>query len=77
MADDRPINPKSGEWVMFKRWLLERIDHLRDELETPGSPPEETRGRIAELRHLLRQVEPDLPEQPQTPTFSTGSYEHS
>lgn len=63
ILDRAPIDQKTGEWAMLKRWLRARIEELRDELEHPGADVQLTRGRIAELREFIRKVEPDLPEE--------------
>lgn len=63
LNDKPPIPPRSDAWVSHLRpWINRRIEALRDELERPGQNVEEYRGRIAELRELVRKVEPDLPE---------------
>lgn len=52
----------SAEWITrLKPWLTKRIETLRDELETPGSDVQHVRGQIAELRNLIRTVDPDDP----------------
>lgn len=60
--DSPPMRTNNGEWQILKPWLEARIEQLRDELETPGVDPEHLRGQIAELRYLIRKVEPDAPE---------------
>lgn len=47
-------------WLALKRQIQGRIEELRLQLEKPASPDETnaTRGRIAELRKMLRDVEP-------------------
>jgi hypothetical protein len=58
-----PILANSDAWKSYLRpWLRRRIEHLRDELERPGQNVEEYRGRIAELRDLIRKADPDEPE---------------
>lgn len=51
-----------GTWEGLKRHVQQRIELVRDELETPGMDPlgtEERRGQIAALRWLMKEVEPD------------------
>ena len=47
-------------WLALKRQTLARIEELRLQLEKPQGPDEtnQIRGRIAELRKMLRDVEP-------------------
>lgn len=55
------IDPGSPTWLTLRRRIDERIEKLRDELETPGIEPETFRGQIAALRWLKNEVEPSKP----------------
>lgn len=73
--DERaPIPATSDAWKSWLRpWIKRRIDELRDELERPGQNIDEYRGRIAELRELVRKVEPDAPEAGTSGTYFPAS----
>lgn len=78
MSDEKPpLERTSDAWIMHLRpWIKRRIERLRDELERPGGEVEMIRGSIAELRHIMREVEPELPEDGTSasyfPTAETG-----
>lgn len=52
----------SPEWIALRRVLVARIDHLRDTLEAQHDHETTAayRGRIAELRRLIADVEPEI-----------------
>lgn len=55
------LSPSSPEWQETKTFILERIEQLRVQLEVVGLAPDETnalRGRIAELRDFVAEVDP-------------------
>lgn len=58
---DIALLAKGDAWIMHLRpWVMQRIEELRDELERGES--QLVRGQLAELRTILRTVEPDLPD---------------
>ncbi len=56
MARSDPIISPTGEWVILKIRIEERIEKLRDDLEQYGAG-EQIRGEIAGLRWLIGEVE--------------------
>ena len=58
----QPVISRTGEaWVRLRRFIDQRIEKLRDDLEQPGMG-EDIRGEIRGLRWLIAEVEPSLPE---------------
>lgn len=50
------IQYKGDQWRLVEKKLAERLEELRDQLETPTIGHDETliiRGRIAEIRQIL------------------------
>jgi hypothetical protein len=60
-----PHERMSSTWIGISRHLTRRLEQLRTELEGPLGiePSSDRRGRIAEIRSLLKLAE-DLPIQP-------------
>lgn len=57
--DRPPIPYGSSGWVEHLRpYIRARLEQLRDELEVSGADTAFIRGQIAELRDLIRKVEP-------------------
>jgi hypothetical protein len=70
--DERPpLASKDGDaWVSWlEPWSRRRIETLRDELERPGAPVDELRGRILELREMRNAIDPQLPISAEAPYF--------
>lgn len=59
------VDRNGAAWLRIRRHIGNRIEKLRDDLETPGTG-EDIRGEIRGLRWLIAEVEPDLPEAPET-----------
>ena len=55
------LDRHSETWLSLRKAITERIEKLRDEIETPDLPVEGLRGEIAGLRWVLKTVEPDAP----------------
>jgi len=55
------LDRNSPTWLTLRKRINERIEKLRDELETVGMEPNATRGEIAALRWVIKTVEPDAP----------------
>jgi hypothetical protein len=55
------IDRSAPEWQALKVYFTARLNELRDQLELPGTEEAHAtiRGRIAEIRGLMNQVEPD------------------
>ncbi len=68
------MNP-AGEWVRMRAYIDSRIETLRDDLENPpsGAVFEQTRGRIMELREMIRAVEIEPPAEPTPGYFPTST----
>lgn len=60
------IDRSSPGWMRLKRHMLDRIESLRDQLETASDPARVSalQGRVSELRMVLEAVEPPETEQP-------------
>ncbi len=57
-----PIHPTSEAAMKLRSYYAKRIDHLRDELETPGigiAMTDILRGQIMEARRLIRLITPE------------------
>ena len=64
------INPKSPEWLAVEAWAKPRLESAQRELEAVGLPAGATemlRGRILELKALLKLPNPSRipPQMPQ------------
>ena len=53
------IDRNSPTWVALKKAIQNRIEKLRDDLETVGIDPGPIRGEILALRWVVKTVEPD------------------
>ena len=60
----------SPEWPAFRDQLQRRIEKLRDQLESGGADPRETRGRIKELRLILETAQPKAGLNAGSPTYT-------
>lgn len=76
MADEPNPNPKppiaanSDAWVKLRKHLNGRIAEHHQMLETPGVELAHYQGRIAEIRDLMRLIEPDKPLEGTSSTYS-------
>lgn len=73
MSNER-IDPYSSTWLAIREHAQRRIEELVGQNETEGLPPDKTeniRGRIAELRQILRLP---LPEPPIPDSMGSGEF---
>lgn len=72
-----PLLKSADGWNNYlKPWIRARIGELQEELERPMDEVQtaHTRGQIAELRHIMREVEPEAPiEGGSSSYFPTGN----